>query len=82
MAIALASLPLFHTLLCSQALGTHGGIVHILDLKGNRIKSYKPHQASVIDICMDVTADFVATASIDGELFLPQQHKLYINVIT
>jgi hypothetical protein len=41
--------------------------VHILDLKGNRIKSYKPHLASVIDICLDVTADFVATASIDGE---------------
>jgi len=50
-----------------QALGTHGGIVHILDLKGTRIKSYKPHQASIVDISMDITADFVATASIDGK---------------
>ncbi|KAG5717566.1 hypothetical protein E4T56_gene7398, partial [Termitomyces sp. T112] len=48
-----------------MALGTHAGIVHILDLTGKRIKSYKPHMASVIDISMDATADFVATASMD-----------------
>ncbi|KAG6917674.1 hypothetical protein DXG01_001649 [Tephrocybe rancida] len=51
-----------------MALGTHGGIVHILDLTGKRIKSYKPHMASVIDISMDATADFVATASLDGQV--------------
>jgi hypothetical protein len=51
-----------------QALGTHAGVVHILDLSGKRIKSYKPHQASVSDIGMDESACFVATASIDGEL--------------
>jgi WD40 repeat protein len=50
-----------------EALGTHAGIVHVLDLSGNRVKSYKPHQASVTDICMDATADFLATASLDGE---------------
>ncbi|KDQ63963.1 hypothetical protein JAAARDRAFT_27634 [Jaapia argillacea MUCL 33604] len=50
------------------ALGTHAGIVHILDLTGKRIKSYKPHQASVIDICMDSTGDFVGTASMDGQV--------------
>ena len=53
-----------------QALGTHAGIIHILDLKGKRIKSYKPHLASVVDISLDATADFVATASIDGWYFL------------
>jgi hypothetical protein len=40
--------------------------VHVLDLTGKRIKSYKPHQASVSDMEFDITADFVATASIDG----------------
>ncbi|KAG5644802.1 hypothetical protein DXG03_007624 [Asterophora parasitica] len=53
-----------------MALGTHGGIVHILDLDGKRIKSFKPHMASIIDIFMDSTADFVATASIDGQVVI------------
>jgi vacuolar protein sorting-associated protein 41 len=52
-----------------QALGTHAGIIHILDITGKRIKSYKPHLASVVDISLDATADFVATASIDGGYF-------------
>ncbi|KIJ69735.1 hypothetical protein HYDPIDRAFT_120723 [Hydnomerulius pinastri MD-312] len=51
-----------------MALGTHSGIVHVLDLTGNRVKSFKPHQASVSDMEMDSTADFVATASIDGQV--------------
>jgi vacuolar protein sorting-associated protein 41 len=50
-----------------KAIGTHGGIVHILGLNGKRIKSYKPHLASIIDISMDSTGDFVSTASLDGE---------------
>ncbi|KAF9458458.1 hypothetical protein BDZ94DRAFT_1270495 [Collybia nuda] len=53
-----------------MALGTHGGIVHILDLTGKRVKSYKPHLASIVDISMDVTGDFVATASIDGQVVI------------
>ncbi|CAL1697418.1 unnamed protein product [Somion occarium] len=52
------------------ALGTHAGIVHILDLTGQRIKSVKPHSASIIDICMDETADFIATASLDGQVVI------------
>ena len=47
-------------------MGTHAGIIHILDLMGKRIKSFKPHMASIVDISLDATADFVATASIDG----------------
>lgn len=42
--------------------------MHILDLTGKRLKSYKPHMASIVDISMDATGDFVATASIDGKL--------------
>ncbi|KAJ7699646.1 hypothetical protein B0H17DRAFT_1049120 [Mycena rosella] len=59
------------------AMGTHGGIVHILDLSGARIKSYKPHMASVIDIAMDETAEYVATASIDGQVVIHSQSESY-----
>jgi vacuolar protein sorting-associated protein 41 len=50
-----------------QALGSHNGFAHILDLTGKRIKTFKPHTASVVDICFDTTADFIGTASMDGE---------------
>ncbi len=67
-----------------QALGTHAGIVHLLDLDGNRTKSYKPHYASIVDISLDTNAEFVATASIDGSwtLSLLDQRRIYayINV--
>ncbi|KAJ6450316.1 hypothetical protein C8R47DRAFT_998937 [Mycena vitilis] len=60
-----------------MALGTHGGIVHILDLSGDRIKSYKQHMASIIDISMDETAEYVATASIDGQVVIHSQSESY-----
>ncbi|KAF5363557.1 hypothetical protein D9756_000090 [Leucocoprinus leucothites] len=51
-----------------MALGTHAGIIHLLDPTGKRIKSYKPHYASIIDISLDSNAEFIATASIDGQV--------------
>ncbi|OBZ70108.1 Vacuolar protein sorting-associated protein 41 [Grifola frondosa] len=45
--------------------GNARGMLHILDLAGQHIKSFEPHSASVSDVSMDVTAEFVATASID-----------------
>ncbi|KAF9449029.1 vacuolar protein sorting-associated protein 41 [Macrolepiota fuliginosa MF-IS2] len=60
-----SALAISHNLM---ALGTHAGIVHLLDLTGKRIKSYKPHYASIVDISLDTNADFVATASIDGQV--------------
>lgn len=45
--------------------------MHVLDLSGERLKSVKPHSASIIDICLDDTADFIGTASLDGEFFCP-----------
>ena len=54
-----------------QALGTHNGFAHILDLTGKRTKTFKPHTASVVDMCFDTTAEFVATASMDGEHLSP-----------
>ncbi|KAI3605006.1 vacuolar protein sorting 41 [Moniliophthora roreri] len=51
-------------------LGTHAGFVHLLDLSGKRIKSYKPHSASVVDISVDSTSDFIGTVSIDGQVVI------------
>ncbi|CDO75230.1 hypothetical protein BN946_scf184895.g10 [Trametes cinnabarina] len=48
------------------ALGTHAGMLHILDLSGQHIKSLRAHSASVLDISIDLTGDFIATASIDA----------------
>ncbi|EIW76424.1 vacuolar protein sorting-associated protein 41 [Coniophora puteana RWD-64-598 SS2] len=50
------------------ALGTHAGYVHILKLNGERVKSYKPHTASILDMSLDATGDFFTTASIDGQI--------------
>ncbi|KAF8265127.1 hypothetical protein EI94DRAFT_1831406 [Lactarius quietus] len=52
------------------ALGSHNGFVHILDLTGQRIKTFKPHTASVIDVCFDTPAEFIGTASMDGQVFI------------
>ena len=38
-----------------------------MDLEGKRLKSYKPHLASIVDIEFDETGEWVATASIDGK---------------
>ncbi|KAF9266084.1 vacuolar assembling protein VPS41 [Marasmius fiardii PR-910] len=51
-------------------LGTHAGFLHLFDLSGKRIKSFKPHQASVVDLCVDTTGDFVGTASMDGQVVI------------
>ncbi|KAG9084104.1 Vacuolar protein sorting-associated protein 41 [Ceratobasidium sp. UAMH 11750] len=51
-------------------LGTHNGIVHILDFNGVRQRSYRPHTATITDMSIDTTEDFVATASIDGQVVI------------
>lgn len=50
------------------AIGTHSGMLHILELSGQLIKSFQVHSAAVMDISMDETAEWVATASIDGQV--------------
>jgi len=45
-------------------------MLHILDLSGQHIKSFEVHSASVTDISMDITAEWIATTSIDGETSL------------
>ncbi|OCH94458.1 vacuolar protein sorting-associated protein 41 [Obba rivulosa] len=54
--------------MCEPEAWTHGGKLHILDLNGQHIKSFSVHSASVNDISIDVTAEWVATASLDGQV--------------
>lgn len=53
-------------LLNIKAMGTHSGIIHVLDYSGERVKSYRPHSASINDMCFDSASEFIATASVDG----------------
>ncbi|KAF8528462.1 vacuolar assembling protein VPS41 [Hysterangium stoloniferum] len=52
------------------AVGTHTGVVHILDYLGNRTQAYRPHSASINEMCIDSTEEFVATASMDGQVVI------------
>ncbi|KAJ9477425.1 Vacuolar protein sorting-associated protein 41 [Pseudozyma hubeiensis] len=49
-----------------MALGTHAGMVYILDIDGNLVKGFRLHTASILDLVIDNTSDFVAAASMDG----------------
>ena len=48
------------------ALGTHSGAIYILDEQGNLIKGFRSHTASVLDLVIDSTAEFVGSAGMDG----------------
>ena len=50
----------------SQALGTHWGVIHILDLEGNDVKRFECHTATVNQLSIDTHGEFVASASDDG----------------
>ncbi|ORY38239.1 hypothetical protein BCR33DRAFT_741746 [Rhizoclosmatium globosum] len=52
------------------ALGTHWGVVHILDLSGNNVKRFECHSATINDICIDTAGEFVASASDDGKVII------------
>ncbi|UZJ51584.1 hypothetical protein CBS101457_000904 [Exobasidium rhododendri] len=48
------------------ALGTHSGAIYILDEQGNLIKGFRSHTASVLDLVIDSTSDFIGSAGMDG----------------
>ncbi|CAB4043512.1 vacuolar sorting-associated 41 homolog, partial [Paramuricea clavata] len=50
------------------ALGTHFGIVHILDHQGNHIinKEFPSHTTTVNQISIDNNGDYIASCSDDG----------------
>ncbi|CAO1634395.1 unnamed protein product [Parajaminaea phylloscopi] len=50
------------------ALGTHAGMVFIIDFSGNLIKAFRSHTASVLDLSIDSANEFVAAAGMDGLL--------------
>jgi hypothetical protein len=56
-------------LLCTHllALSTHTGLLHILTLPHlYRIKSYKPHTASILSLSFSADGEWLGTASMDG----------------
>ena len=55
--------------LISKALGTHNGDVLILDFDGNLNKRLSSHVASVTDIAIEVSGEYIASASLDGLYF-------------
>ncbi|ORZ22629.1 hypothetical protein BCR42DRAFT_172424 [Absidia repens] len=52
------------------ALGTHWGAVHVLDFEGNVVKSFQRHTATVNDISIDASDEFIASASDDGKVYI------------
>lgn len=56
------------------------GFIHLLDMSGNHLRTYRPHSASVLDLTVD-DDNFVASASMDGELtFEMRTHSLQLTV--
>ncbi len=56
--------PLSPTL--TQALGTMGGAVHLLDHNGHVKRTIRSHRLRVNDVSVDLSGDFVASCSDDG----------------
>lgn len=54
------------------ALGTHYGVVHILDHEGNPIssKQYPSHTTAINQISIDQSGDYVASCSDDGRVVI------------
>ncbi|MQM21065.1 hypothetical protein Taro_054096 [Colocasia esculenta] len=48
------------------ALGTHGGVVHILDFQGNQVKEFNAHTATVNDLSFDTDGEYIGSCSDDG----------------
>ena len=53
-------------MLLTKALGTHNGAVLILDFDGNLNNRFLSHSASVTDVAIEVSGEFIASASLDG----------------
>ncbi|GES86213.1 vacuolar assembling protein VPS41 [Rhizophagus clarus] len=52
------------------ALGTHNGDVLVLDFDGNLNKHLSSHAASVTDIAIEVSGEYIASASLDGKVII------------
>jgi hypothetical protein len=57
------------------AMGTHWGMVHVLDYSGNKICSFESHSAKVNEICIDDGGEFIASAGDDGRVVIVSLYK-------
>jgi len=48
------------------ALGTHYGVIYILDFYGYEIKKFLSHTATVNELSIDANGDFISSCSDDG----------------
>ncbi len=48
-------------------MGTHWGVVHIMDFEGNENQKFQAHSATVNDLSVDLDGEFIASASDDGK---------------
>ncbi|KAJ3146963.1 Vacuolar protein sorting-associated protein 41 [Geranomyces michiganensis] len=61
-----------------KALGTHWGVVHILDLIGTDVKRFQCHSATVTALSIESNGEYVASASDDGKVVI---NSLYSNEV-
>jgi hypothetical protein len=59
-----------------MALGTHTGVVHLMDLIGTPVKEWKAHSGTVNQIAIDDHEEFFASAGSDGNVIVS---SLYSN---
>jgi len=55
-------------------LGTHWGVVYILDINGNEIRRYPCHSATIHELSIDASGEYIASCSDDGKVCI---HGLY-----
>ncbi|KAI9294881.1 hypothetical protein K502DRAFT_316454 [Neoconidiobolus thromboides FSU 785] len=57
-----------------MAVGTHSGKLYLLDLMGNELKSINCHTTTINALSMDLSEQFIASASDDGSI---KVHGIY-----
>jgi len=58
-------------------MGTHAGIIYMLDFNGDKIREFKNHTARVNDISVDEAKEFIASCSDDGTSFTKIYHYFF-----
>ena len=51
-------------------VGSHNGKIYLFDFKGNELRRVKAHAASVSDLSIDRASEYLASSSIDGQMYL------------
>ncbi|PRP83024.1 RING zinc finger-containing protein [Planoprotostelium fungivorum] len=52
------------------ALGTHWGVVYILDFNGNEIKRFASHSTTINELSVDTAGEYIASCSDDGRVVI------------